>query len=212
MTDVREPVPVYGKKLLTEEEYLQFERTSIEKHEYYKGEVFLMLDFAKQSVQQPYAMSGATYAHNVIASNIQGELYNRLKGKPCQPFGSDMRVYIPQNTLFTYPDVSVFCGDPTVRGEEEGSSAIGPSVIFEILSPSTKNYDRGEKFKLYRDIPTLREYILVDSLSVHVEAFRLNTNNHWELEEYTTIHDVMDIPFLNISLPLQALYERAKLE
>lgn len=213
MIDVREPVPVYGKKLLTEEEYLEFERTSSEKHEYYKGEVFPMLDFVTPSDadQEVHAMSGAAYSHHVIASNIQGELYARLKGKPCQPFGSDMRVYIPQNTLYTYPDVSVFCGDPAIQGEEESSSAIGPSVIFEILSPSTKNHDRGEKFKLYRDIPSLREYILIDSLSVRAEAFRLNTNNHWELEEYTTIHDVLHIPFLNISLPLQALYERAKL-
>lgn len=211
MINVREPVPVYGKKLLTEAEYLEFERTSSEKHEYYKGEVFLMPDFVVPSGAGVHAMSGAGYSHNVIASTILGELYGRLKGKPCQPFGSDMRVYIPQNTLYTYPDISVFCGDPTIQGEEERSSAIGPSVIFEILSPSTKNYDRGEKFKLYRDIPTLREYILIDSLSVRAEAFRLNTNNHWELEEYTTIHDVLDMPFLNISLPLQTIYERAKL-
>lgn len=213
MTDVREPVPVYGKKLLTEAEYLEFERTSLEKHEYYKGEVFLMPDFVEQSDarQEVRAMSGATYSHNVIASTIHGELYARLKGKHCQPFGSDMRVYIPQNTLYTYFDVSVFCGDPTIQGEEEESSAIGPSVIFEILSPSTKNYDRGEKFKLYRDIPTLREYILIDSLTVRAEAFRLNKSNHWELEEYTTIHDVLDIPFLNISIPLQTIYERTKL-
>lgn len=103
MIDVREPVSIYGKKLLTEAEYLEFEGTSLEKHEYYKGEVFLMLDFVEQTRanQQVHAMSGATYSHHVIASTIHVELYAKLKGKPCQPFGSVMRVYIPQNTLYT---------------------------------------------------------------------------------------------------------------
>lgn len=214
MVDVREPVSVYGKKLLTEAEYLEFERTSLEKHEYYKGEVFLMPDAVHQTRanhQAVHAMSGATYSHNVIVSTIHGELYAKLKGKPCQPFGSDMRVYIPENTLYTYPDVSVFCGDPILQGEEEGSAAIGSSVIFEVLSPSTKNYDRGEKFKLYRDIPSLREYILIDSLSVRVEAFRINAAGHWELEEYRIINETLNIPVLNLSVPLQVIYERTKL-
>jgi Uma2 family endonuclease len=213
MTDVREPVPVYNKKLITAEEYLDFERNATEKHEFYKGEVFLMLDYAAQAASdyETYAMSGATYVHNVIASTIQGELYIKLKGKPCQPFGSDMRVHIPENSLYTYPDVSVFCEEPVLQGEDEATSAIGPTVIFEVLSPSTKNYDRGEKFKLYRDIPSLREYILIESSAVHIEAYRLNSNNHWELEEYRTREAALEIQSLSISLPLQTIYERTKI-
>ncbi|HET9054818.1 MAG TPA: hypothetical protein VFM90_11625 [Cyclobacteriaceae bacterium] len=83
MVNVREPLPVYGKKLLTEAEYLEFERTSFEKHEYYKSEVFLMPDFGGLSGTGAYVMSGAGYSHNVIASTILGELYAQLKGKPC---------------------------------------------------------------------------------------------------------------------------------
>lgn len=209
---VRDPVPVYGKKLLTEEEYLDFERKSSEKHEYYKGEVFLMLDYihtdAKEEVQ---AMSGATYTHSAIASNIIGELYTMLKGKPCQPLGSDMRVYIPQNTLYTYPDVSVFCGDLIIQGEEEKSSAIGPIVIFEVLSPSAKNYDRGQKFKLYREILALKEYILVDTETVSIEVFRVNKSSHWELEEYKSIEDELQIPSLSLAISLKNIYEGTRL-
>lgn len=205
---VRDPVPVYGKKLLTEEEYLDFERKSSEKHEYYNGEVFLMLDYIHDDTKQEVlAMSGATYTHSAIASNIIGELHTMLKGKPCQPLGSDMRVYIPQNTLYTYPDVSVFCGDPVIQGEDEKSSAIGPIVIFEVLSPSTKNYDRGQKFKLYREIPVLKEYILVDTEAVSIEAFRVNKSNHWELEEYKSIEDELQIPTLSLAISLKSIYE-----
>ena len=209
---VRDPVSVYGKKLLTEEEYLDFERKSSEKHEYYKGEVFLMLDYIHADTQEEVqAMSGATYTHSAIASNIIGELYALLKGKPCQPLGSDMRVFIPQNTLYTYPDISVFCGDPIIQGEEEKSSAIGPIVIFEVLSPSTKNYDRGQRFKLYREIPALKEYILVDSETVSIEVFRVNKSNHWELEEYKSLDDELQIPALSLAILLKNIYEGTRL-
>src|ERR1041385_5553388 len=148
MIEVREPLEVYGKKKLTVDEYLEFERTSTEKHEYFRGEVF--------------AMSGASPRHNIIFTNLIGELYTALKGKPCRPYGSDMKVQIPENTLFAYPDISIFCGD-VKRLDNDKEYIIGPSVLIEILSPSIRNYDRGEKFQLYRDIPSLKEYILVDT-------------------------------------------------
>lgn len=192
--DIREPVTVYGKKKLTIEEYLTFERESTEKHEYYRGEIFLM--------------SGASLRHNIILSNFFGELTMRFKGKSCRSYGSDMRVYIPQNTLFTYPDISIFCGDIT---HYEDDNAVGPTVLIEILSPSTKNYDRSEKFKLYREIPTLREYILVESESIGIEVFRLNTSGHWELEEYKNIDQELSIPSVNLALSLKDIYLDTKL-
>src|SRR5260221_3507581 len=164
---LREPIVAYGKKKFTEDEYLQLERQSYQKHEYYKGEIF--------------AMSGAGLPHNIIFSNVFGNIAYKLKGKPCLPFGSDMRTHIPENTLFTYPDISIYCGDLTNYNED---TILHPSVIIEILSPSTKNYDRGDKFKLYRDIPKLKEYILIDSENIFIEAFRINDGGHWELEEY----------------------------
>ena len=117
-------------------------------------------------------------------------LGNKLKGKRCKPYGSDQRIHIPSNTLFTYPDISIVCGEIITLNNDE-YNVLNPTVIIEVLSKSTKNYDRGEKFKLYRDIPTLKEYILVDSESIHIEVFRLNENNHWELEEYNDANTLL---------------------
>jgi Uma2 family endonuclease len=192
--DIREPIEAYGKKKLSIEEYLTFEHESTEKHEFYRGEIFLM--------------SGAGLRHNIIFSNLFGELSIRLKGKSCRAYGSDMRVHIPQNTLFTYPDISIFCGDMSLYGDD---NAIGPTVLIEILSPSTRNYDRSEKFKLYRDIPTLREYILIDSETIGIEVFRLNDTGHWELEEYKTIDQNLSIPSINLAITLADIYKDTKL-
>src|SRR6185437_7975906 len=163
--EVHEPAVAYSKQKISIEEYLEMENTSIEKHEYYKGEVF--------------ARSGAKVAHNAICGNLFVALSNKLKGKKCKPY-SDQRIHIQSNTLFTYPDISIIC-DEIVTLNNDDYNVLNPAVIIEVLSKSKKNYDRGEKFKLYRDIPTLKEYVLVDSETIHVEVFRLNENNRWEL-------------------------------
>lgn len=195
-TEVREPAVAYGKKHFTIEEYLEFEETSTEKHEYYKGEIF--------------AMSGAKLAHNIISSNLSGILSNTLKGKNCRPFGSDMRLHIKQNTLFTYPDISIVCGEVKTLNNDE-FNLLNPTIIIEILSPSTKTYDRGDKFKLYRDITTLKEYILIDSTAVGVECFRINNKGKWELEEYKTAENEVQMPTIKISISLLEIYEGTKL-
>lgn len=194
--DVRDPLVVYDKKKLSVEEYLRFEHESPGKHEYYQGEVF--------------ANAGAGRLHNKIFSNLFTALGIRLKGKPCQPYGSDLRIHIPANTMFTYPDISVFCGD-LIGSETDDDTIINPSALIEILSPSTKNYDRGNKFKLYRDIPTLKEYILIDSETISVETFRVNASGHWELEEYKKISDTLRIPVADISIPLSEIYEDTRI-
>lgn len=196
-TEVREPAVAYGKQKFSIEEYLEMENTSIEKHEYYKGEIF--------------AMSGAKMPHNTISKNLFGCLYVKLKGKKCQPYGSDVRMHIDSNTLFTYPDISIICGEPITLNDDE-YNVLNPTVIIEILSSSTKNYDRGEKFKLYRDIPTLKEYILVDSESIHIEVFRLNENNHWELEEYDSVEEELYIKAIDERLLISEIYEGVKME
>src|SRR4028119_2480007 len=103
--EIKEPAIAYGKQKFTIEEYLQMERSSEQKHEYYNGEVF--------------AMSGAGPKHNVIFRNVYGELAFWLKGKPCQPYGSDLRIHIPENTLFTYPDISIICRDIVTEEKDE---------------------------------------------------------------------------------------------
>jgi Uma2 family endonuclease len=190
--EVREPAVVYGKQKLSIEEYLEMENASSEKHEYYKGEVF--------------AISGAKVTHNIITKNLLTCLTIKLKGKPCQPFGSDQRIHIEANTLFTYPDISIICGDIITRNNDD-YNVLNPNVLIEVLSPSTKNYDRGEKFKLYRGIPTLKEYVLVDSEGVHIEIFRFNANHHWELEEYNKNAESILIQSVNTYLSLAEIYE-----
>lgn len=202
---LREPEVVYGKNKFTVEEYLAFERAATEKHEYYKGEIFLMHGHG-----EALAMSGTARRHNIIFTNLFGEMVVRLKGRPCQPFGPDMRMNIPENTLFTYPNISVYCGDSTNDTDDE-DTVINPTVVIEILSPSTENYDRGEKFKLYRDIPSLKEYILVETKSIHTEAFRINDKQHWELEEYRHLTNVLDMPAIGVTIPLADIYRRTKL-
>lgn len=195
--DVREPTVAFGKQKFSIEEYLSMEEASPEKHEYYRGDIF--------------AMSGPKIPHNIIARNLLGELITKLKGKKCQPFGSDQRIHIASNTLFTYPDMSVICGDIETLNDDNWN-ILNPAIIIEILSPSTKNYDRGEKFKLYRDIPTLKEYILVDSESIHIEVFRLNASNHWELEEYDAAEEILYFKTIHENITLGDIYAGVKLD
>jgi Uma2 family endonuclease len=173
------------------------ENAALEKHEYYKGEVIVI--------------SGAKVPHNVIAGNFLGALAIKLKGKKCKPYNSNQRIHIQSNTLFTYPDISIVCGEILTLNNDE-YNVLNPSVIIEVLSRSTKNYDRGEKFKLYRDITTLKEYILVDSESMHIEAFRLNENNHWELEEYNDAGSYLFIKTINENISIDEIYEGVSLQ
>ena len=193
--EIKEPAIAYGKEKISIEEYLEMENASIEKHEYYKGEIF--------------AMSGAKVPHNVISGNLFIALGQKLKGKKCRPYNSDQRIHIPINTLFTYPDISIICGEVITLNDDDWN-VLNPTVIIEVLSPSTKNYDRGEKFKLYRDIQTLKEYILADSESIHLEVFRLNEHKHWELEEYNSIEEFLNVKAIDEKISLTEIYEGVK--
>lgn len=196
MVEVRDPLVLYSKTRFSEEEYLAFEKDSAEKHEFFRGEIF--------------SMAGADTRHNVIFSNLFVGLGIQLKGKPCKPYGSDLRIHIPQNTLFTYSDISIICGD-IVSSPLDADTATQPVVLIEILSPSTRLYDRGEKFALYRDIPTLKEYVLIDAHSVRVEVYRMNERSNWELQEYRSIEETLQIQSVGVSIPLREVYEGAKL-
>src|SRR5258706_2705754 len=152
--EVKEPAAKYN--YISPEEYLAMERTSEEKHEYYKGEIF--------------AMSGVSPAHNDIAYNINRLIASHLHQKGCKLYGSDFRIYIPEHLLFTYPDFSIVCGKAQIA-EIYTDNLTNSMIIIEILSKSTKDYDRGTKFTLYRSIKTLKEYILKDSTCVSVKLF-----------------------------------------
>jgi len=187
---VEEPVLQYN--YISPEDYLQAERVAAEKHEYYRGEVF--------------AMSGASLNHNDIFSNVFGELAAALNGSNCKPYGSDLRIHIPANTLYTYPDISVICGK-TETTDDKLDTVTNPAVIIEILSATTRNYDRGNKFALYRQIPTLKEYILIDSENISVEQFSKTADVSWILTEYKNINSSFTIPALQLSLSLASIYK-----
>ena len=179
-------------KFITQEEYLAAERLATEKHEYFQGEIF--------------AMSGTTIEHSVIAVNCITELRNKLKGKNCRPYESNLRIYIPPNSLYTYPDISIICGGVDTT-DDKFDTATNPTVIFEILSKSTRDYDKGGKFTLYRDIETLKEYILIDSEKIGVEKFTRNPDNTWLLTEFKTIESSFEITTISVKLSLSDIYE-----
>jgi Uma2 family endonuclease len=193
--EVKEPAAKYN--YVSPEDYLVMERASQEKHEYFKGEVF--------------AMSGASQKHNDIARNINTIILPFLKGNPCRMYGSDLRIHIPENTLYTYPDFSIICGKPEVTDEEK-DTVVKPSAIIEILSKSTKDYDRGTKFNLYRAIKTLKEYILVDSTKISVEIFTKQEDGRWILTEFKQLTDSFVISTIGLTLQLKDVYEDVNIE
>ena len=183
-------------KYISQEAFLETERLAFEKHEFFRGEVF--------------AMSGASISHNRILKNCLTDLATKLKGKKCEPLGSDLRIHIPKNTLYTYPDISIICGEIETT-DDKFDTVTNPSVIIEILSASTKNYDKGQKFDLYRDIQTLKEYILIDSEQVVVEKFYRNDDNSWLLTEYKTLESSFSINSVDLELKLSDIYYDVKI-
>ena len=193
--EVKEPAPKYN--YISPEQYLEMERASEVKHEYYQGEVF--------------AMSGASIPQNYVFHNVYGSLVISLKGKNCKPFGSDLRIHIPENGLYTYPDITIICGKPETTDNFE-DSVTNPSVIIEILSKSTQDYDRGTKFALYRSIKSLKEYILVNSRAVSVEHNTRQPDNSWVLTEFKQLSDSFIISSIGLTLHLKDIYEDVTFE
>ena len=189
---INEPAVAYSKRKYTIEEYLEMENAAIEKHEYYQGEIF--------------AMSGNKLQHSVVSRNLIRRLAEKLDGKPCQPFGSDTRVHIEKNTLFTYPDISVFCGELQSLNNDD-FNFLNPTILFEVLSPSTRDYDKKTKFPFYRDIPSLKECVMVEPETINIEAFRINDNGFWELREYRNIEDTLELPSIGVTISLQDIYK-----
>src|SRR5438046_609226 len=150
----------------TPEEYLRREYDAQEKHQYYHGEI--------------WAMAGGTAQHSLIIANVNGELHGRLKGGRCRVYDSNLRVRIPRTTLYTYPDVSVVCEeiqfDPLDRNK---TTMLNPTLLVEVLSPSTEAWDRGGKLQSYIQIESLREYVLVSSQAASVETFFRQPDGTW---------------------------------
>ena len=154
---------------ISQEEYLTTERLALEKHEYFNGKV------TKRSSVNKF--------HHWVFNNLFLSIVNHLKGKKYTPYGSDLRIHVYKNSVYTYPDISIVC-DKEEFLDDTFDTLTNPTIIIEILSASTKEYDRGSKFKLYREMPSLKEYILVDSESMNIESYTKNDNQTWTLNEY----------------------------
>ncbi len=188
------PQPV---KRYTPEEYYTLERVATYKSDYYDGEIF--------------AMAGGTSRHSLIVMNVGGELRQRLKGNPCTPYESNQRVAIQATGLRVYPDVSVYC--EALKYDDQDSrleTAINPTLVIEVLSPSTEAYDRGLKFDNYRQIPSLRGYVLVSQEVPHVETFERRPDGSWLMREDRKLDGSVELPGLNLSLPLAEIYDRVE--
>lgn len=179
---------------ITEEEYLQRERMSTSKHEYYNGRI--------------YAMAGASEDHNLIAMNIAAILRARVRGTTCRAYPSDMRVKVLQTGLNTYPDFTIVCGTPQFVNLEKRDTLTNPTIIIKILSPSTESYDRGEKFQHYRTIDTLQEYILVAQNKHRIERFVRHDSNEWVLSDIAGIEASLPLSVLQAHIPLAEIYEQ----
>ncbi|MDU0370680.1 Uma2 family endonuclease [Hymenobacter endophyticus] len=174
------------------EDYLAAERRAESKHEYWDGEI--------------RAMSGASFAHNRIAANLTIEIGIQLKGKPCSLVGSDQRVQVLSESTFVYPDLTVVCGQPLFEDNTKPDTLLNPMLLVEVLSASTKSHGRGDKFFLYRQIPTLQQYLLLDSQRVHAELHTQDAQGRWLLTETTNWHDLLMLDSIGCQVPLTDVY------
>ncbi|MEP7340641.1 MAG: Uma2 family endonuclease [Acidobacteriota bacterium] len=187
-------VPVYKLSL---EEYLELDKNSEERYEYFDGEVF--------------AMSGASLKHNQVISNLTGELRNHLKDRDCQILPADMRLKVPAAFPYRYPDLVVVCGEPIIEELQGLELLVNPLVIIEVLSPSTEAYDHGRKFSAYQSIESFREYLLVAQDRPHVVQYVRQSDDKWLRSEVGGLEGEMTLETIKCTLSLGDIYRRVKL-
>ncbi|MEG4576503.1 Uma2 family endonuclease [Microcoleus sp. N3A4] len=185
------------KRYYTPEEYLALEEVAIDKSEYHDGAIV--------------PMTGGTTNHNKLALNFCRKFPLTVNGQNYETFINDVRLWIPLTRRYVYPDIMVIQGEPVYQGSNK-TIVTNPLVIVEVLSNSTKDYDRGGKFLAYRSIPEFREYILIDQYSYHIEQFAKNSNGKWVLTEYDSDESVLTLESVEFQMPLREIYERINFE
>ncbi len=190
------------KAVLTPEEYLASERKAEFRSEFFRGETF--------------AMAGASARNNLIVLNAGAVLREQLKKRPCRVYPSDLRLLIKVTGLFTYPDLTVVCGEPQFA-YDQGDVLLNPIVIVEVLSESTEAYDRGKKFEHYRTIASLQQYVLIAQDRVSVECFTRGgqgegSSNDWTLHATQDLASSMSLQSIDCVLQLEEVYDKVELE
>lgn len=183
-------------KQMTPEEFLEWEERQEQRYEYVDGEII--------------PVQAASGNHNLIVPNVCGEIRQFLKGKSCLVYGSQLRISAKSMRSYFYPDVSIFCEKREVI-DISGETYKNPTVIFEVLSPSTCDYDMGVKQQYYREIDSLKEYIIIDSRKVEVHIMRRVSNDTWRFEKLESLDDELLIESIGMSIPLNEVYSNVKL-
>lgn len=184
---------VQQNPFMTEAQYLEFERASEIKHEYFKGEVF--------------AMAGASEEHDSICMNIATTLLPQIRKNGCKVHSSDMRLKILATGLFTYPDLTIYCGDLVFTGDKP-DTLTNPTIIFEVLSPSTEIHDRNAKFRHYQQIPSLQEYVLMAQDRPRIERFLRQNDRTWLYVDVNGLDSTIEFPTVRAMLALADAYEQ----
>jgi Uma2 family endonuclease len=181
------------KSFVTPEQYLEIDRAAERKSEYFDGEM--------------YAMAGASTAHNIIVWNLIVSLGPQLNGRPCQGFPSDARVCIDRKSRYAYPDVSVVCGQPEFL-DGRLDILLNPTLVVEVLSPSTESFDRDFKFDAYMAISSLREYVLVSSLRRSIEVFSRQADGKWTVAKAFRDEDSVELESIGCRLNVAEVYRK----
>jgi Uma2 family endonuclease len=176
----------------TPEEYLSLERAAEYKSEYVDGEIV--------------AMSGASERHVSIVTNLVLALGSRLKGGPCKVYSTDLRLRVGPSRMYTYPDLIVVCGERRFA-DDQRDTLLNPTLLVEVLSPSTEGYDLGKKFEYYRLVDSLAEYVTVAQDRAHVEHHVRQPDNRWLLEEAGRLDETLHLPSIGCDLPLSEVYD-----
>ncbi len=177
----------------TPEEYLALEEKAGFKSEYYNGEIF--------------AMAGGSYNHNVIVGNINAIFNQFAASNDCVAFTGDMRLLVKSNGLYTYPDAMLVCGRVEFA-PGRNDTLTNPLIVVEVLSPSTRDYDWGFKFELYRAIESLQEYLLIDQARIHVEYFHKLEHGQWVLIDYNLPETTLTLQSINLDLAISRIYQK----
>jgi Uma2 family endonuclease len=183
------------KTFLTPEQYLEIERRAEFKSEYYQGEMF--------------AMAGAKWNHNLIVAHLVREFDQQLRSRRCSVTPSDMRVHVSATGLYTYPDVVVVCGEPRFL-DGQLDTLLNPTLLAEVLSPSTEAYDRGRKFEHYRSLESLAGYLMISSQRVSAELFVPQPGGRWLLTAAGSLEDTLELPVIGCRVALADLYEKVE--
>jgi Uma2 family endonuclease len=195
-----------SKKYYTPAEYYELEAKAEYKSDYYNGEIFPCGVVGPDG--QLISMAGGSVRHSQICSNILREVGNRLKGSPCSAFESNVRMRIRATGLRTYPDVSIYCGDRQHDPEDfTGQTLLNPSVLFEVLSPTTEGYDRGTKAMHYRRVESLQALVLVKQEEARIEVHVREGKDKWTILDIDGMDAVLTLPVAGVELPLAEIYD-----